>query len=88
MMKENDLPQRKPLRIKEYDYDSDGCYYLTICTAGRKPILSAVTMPCPECNKPHPAALPTVGRDDLGAPYPVADQTNGALVAHGRRFCL
>lgn len=70
MMKDNDLPQRKPLRIKAYDYDSDGCYYLTICTAGRKPILSAVTMPCPECNKPHQAALPTVGRDDPGAPYP------------------
>lgn len=70
MMKDNDLPQRKPLRIKEYDYDSDGCYYLTICTAGRKPILSAVTMPSTDCEKPHPAVSPTVGRDDLGAPYP------------------
>ena len=70
MMKDNDLPQRKPLRIKEYDYDSDGCYYLTICTAGRKPILSAVTMPSTDCEKPHPAVSPTVGRDDLGAPPP------------------
>ena len=70
MMKDNDLPQRKPLRIKEYDYDSGGCYYLTICTAGRKPILSAVTMPSTDCEKPHPAAPLAVGRDDLGAPYP------------------
>ena len=70
MMKDNDLPQRKPLRIKEYDYDSDGCYYLTICTAGRKPILSAVTMPSTDCEKPHPAVSPPVGRDDLGAPPP------------------
>ena len=70
MMKDNDLPQRKPLRIKEYDYDSDGCYYLTICTAGRKPILSAVTMPSTDCENPHPAVSPTVGRDDPGAPPP------------------
>ena len=82
MMKDNDLPQRKPLRIKEYDYDSDGCYYLTICTAGRKPILSAVTMPSTDCEKPHPAVSSTVGRDDPGAPYPGGSNRPGNDKAH------
>ena len=26
------LPQRKPMRLKGYDYSSAGCYFVTICT--------------------------------------------------------
>jgi len=31
--------ERKNIRIKEYDYKSDGYYFITICTAKNKPLL-------------------------------------------------
>ena len=30
------LPVRKPLRLKNYDYSSDGYYFVTICTQNKK----------------------------------------------------
>lgn len=33
------LPKRKPNRLTGYDYSQPGCYFITICTAGRQPIL-------------------------------------------------
>ena len=38
----NDLPQRKSPRLKEYDYNSAGLYFLTICTDKRRKILSKI----------------------------------------------
>ena len=38
----NSLPKRKPTRIKDYDYNSSGAYFLTICTQNRQCILSHV----------------------------------------------
>jgi len=35
-MKMNDLPKRKPTRLKNYDYNSEGAYFITICTHNRK----------------------------------------------------
>lgn len=40
-MKEN-LPQRKQIRIKEYDYSKEGMYFITICTQNRKCILGKI----------------------------------------------
>ena len=34
-----DLPQRKSIRIADYDYATPGAYFITICIDGRKPIL-------------------------------------------------
>ncbi len=42
---EKELPKRKDLRIKEYDYSSQGAYFLTICIKDRKPILSNILKP-------------------------------------------
>lgn len=39
---ENKLPQRKHPRLKDYDYSSNGSYYITICTVERKCILGSV----------------------------------------------
>lgn len=33
-----DLPERKPLRLKEYDYSQSGAYFVTICTKDRAPV--------------------------------------------------
>lgn len=36
------LPNRKPTRLKEYDYSSPGAYFITICTHNRKQIFSKI----------------------------------------------
>lgn len=33
------LPKRKPTRLKNYDYSSDGAYFITICTHKKQNIL-------------------------------------------------
>ena len=37
-----EYPKRKNMRLKGYDYSKEGCYYITICTSGRRCILSEV----------------------------------------------
>ena len=36
------LPQRKKIRVGEYDYSQCGAYFVTICTQNRRPILSNI----------------------------------------------
>ncbi len=36
------LPKRKPTRLKEYDYSTQGAYFITICTKDRKKLLSKI----------------------------------------------
>ena len=38
----NQLPKRKNIRLQGYDYSSEGCYFITICTEHRKNLLSAI----------------------------------------------
>jgi len=38
-----DLPKRKPLRLKNYNYSQNGCYFLTICTQNRTCLFGNVT---------------------------------------------
>ena len=45
---------RKGIRLPEYDYSSEGAYFVTVCTDGKRRILSE---------------LPTVGADDSVRPY-------------------
>lgn len=40
-MNEN-LPQRKRIRLKEYNYSEMGLYFLIICTVKRRKILSKI----------------------------------------------
>ena len=40
-MKEN-LPQRKNIRISNYDYSNIGFYFITICIKNRENILSKI----------------------------------------------
>ena len=42
MEKEKDLPQRKPTRLKNFDYGVSGAYFITICTENRQKILSQI----------------------------------------------
>ena len=38
------LPKRKHPRLKEYDYSQNGAYFVTICTKGKKPVLSQIDL--------------------------------------------
>ncbi len=38
----NSLPKRKSTRLKYYDYSTEGAYFITICTKGKKQILSKI----------------------------------------------
>ena len=42
MENEKNLPKRKKLRIKQYDYSLSGAYFVTICIKDRKSILSEI----------------------------------------------
>ena len=33
-----ELPKRKSIRIKDYDYSTPGAYFITVCTANREKI--------------------------------------------------
>jgi REP element-mobilizing transposase RayT len=37
-----ELAKRKHPRLKAFDYSQDGCYFVTICTENKRPILSRV----------------------------------------------
>ena len=37
-----ELPVRKDIRLKNYDYSSPGAYFITICTENRKQLLSKI----------------------------------------------
>ncbi len=40
----NNLPKRKPTRLKGYDYSTPGAYFLTVCIKDRKQLLSKITV--------------------------------------------
>ena len=42
MSKEKELPRRKDLRLKNFDYSTPGAYFITICTHNRKCTLSRI----------------------------------------------
>jgi len=39
---EHKLPQRKNIRLKDYDYSSNGLYFITMCTKNRIQILGTI----------------------------------------------
>ena len=53
-------PQRKDIRLKEYDYSAPGAYFVTICTANRTLILWE--MVGADIIRPQEATLSTMGR--------------------------
>ena len=39
---ESALPQRKSARLKDFDYSSPGAYFVTLCTEGKRQLLSQI----------------------------------------------
>ena len=42
MVKEKEVPKRKPTRLQAFDYNTTGAYFITICTDKRRQILSRI----------------------------------------------
>ena len=42
MDNEKELPKRKPTRLRNFDYNTTGAYFITLCTEGRRQILSRI----------------------------------------------
>ena len=47
----NKKPTRKTIRLQGYDYSQAGCYFVTVCVANKKPILSKITYNNSQRNK-------------------------------------
>ena len=62
MDKEKELPKRKDLRLKQYDYSSAGAYFVTICVKDRKRILSDIVKPPTHTNELLPHIVSTFKR--------------------------
>ena len=45
-MSKNDIeyPKRKHPRLKNYDYSQNGCYFVTVCTKGKKHLLGHINV--------------------------------------------
>ncbi len=49
------LPQRKNLRLVEYDYSQNGCYFVTLCTHNRQKVFEISTVGNDLCVVPSSA---------------------------------
>lgn len=52
------LPKRKPNRLKDYDYNQNGGYFITFCTKDRKPLLGSIVVGGGVLDAPHVELTP------------------------------
>lgn len=62
MDKEKEMPKRKDLRLKQYNYSSAGAYFVTICVKDRNRILSNIIKPPTPTNEMLPHIVSTFKR--------------------------
>ena len=80
---ENQLPQRKHPRLKEYDYSTAGAYFITICTHNRRHILSHVVGRGLAPAETELTALGMIAREQLAAleeRFPSAEITDYVIM--------
>ena len=66
MNQEKELPKRKDLRLKQYDYSSAGTYFVTICIKNRERILSAVIKPSVGVGALDDPLMPQIQLTEIG----------------------
>ena len=72
-----DLPQRKPNRLKDYDYSSPGIYFITICTKNMTELFwNTAFIPMFENAVNHPSVGAATGRPN---PSPINESENQPL---------
>ena len=79
------LPERKPYRLKNYDYSQNGAYFITICTNNREKTLSHITRRDEHCSSANatPSAiiqLTNVGKIVENAIREIPEHYNGVFV--------
>lgn len=52
-----DFPQRRSIRLKEYDYSHDGSYFVTICTQDRKCLFGEIIVDLVGATRGSPANM-------------------------------
>ena len=73
MNDEKELPRRKSTRLRDFDYNTTGAYFITICTENRRKILSQIV------GGDVPDAPQNVGGDVLDAPQNVELSSYGVI---------
>lgn len=58
----NELPNRKPNRLNNFDYSTNGAYFVTICTKDRKCILCDIVGDAVPTNAAIPSFVSTLKR--------------------------
>ena len=74
-----ELPKRKPTRLKEYDYNSPGAYFITICTHNRKCLLSEINVGEGLCALPQNILTP-LGKEIENSIQYINDNYIGATI--------
>lgn len=68
------LPRRKRIRLPGYDYSQNGCYFITIGTKDRKPILCDVTPSQITVNRYGSCVETTIRNISAHYPYVTVDE--------------
>ena len=58
----NNLPKRRPIRIEDYDYSTQGAYFITVCTVNREKIFWNLVGADMSTPKAKPSACGNLGR--------------------------
>ena len=84
------MQRRKSLRLKDFDYRSNGAYFVTICTRGRLALFGEINEGqmflndyggvAAECWKAIPEHFPSVLVDEFAV---MPDHVHGILVVEG-----
>ena len=80
MNEEKELPRRKSTRLRDFDYNTTGAYFITICTENRRKILSQIV------GGDVPDAPQNVGGDVPDAPTKQHSAVS-QFVSTFKRFC-
>ena len=89
---EKPLPKRKSIRLRDFDYNSCGAYFITICTNQRRKILSRIVVGGDVLDAPSVKGdvldAPSVKGDVLDAPSVKGDVLDALphieLLPHGK----
>jgi REP element-mobilizing transposase RayT len=79
----NDLPNRKHIRIEDYDYSTPGAYFITICTANREKIFWNDVGA--DIIRPQNAPLSTLGRIVEQGIFQIAEHYENVVVD---KYCI
>lgn len=73
------LPKRKPIRLKEFDYSTPGAYFVTICTKDKEKTLSKIIVGDGLCAIPNNILTP-IGNEIEKSIHYINENHNGVTI--------